>query len=243
MPAPKPLALRELSEPTAQPKWETRATEPDQMPLRPNIESRLQLNFPEVLADGSAIGLERGKLAQAHVVRVTLDGERQRISKPGEYSFIALSAERASIFAVSGEKVWSFPVSADSSKAVTVFQGSGAVWNVTPLGATRAVIAQDGAIRLLDTSTTPWKELDAVSVKPISIPLVDAVDEGRWIVVGRSPKIHLFAVRDRSLVPVQSWLQVEGGVSIVDGRAFLYTAGSLVREELLNLRAVHGALG
>ncbi|MFT3713517.1 MAG: hypothetical protein QM817_38160 [Archangium sp.] len=244
MPPPKPLALKEFVEAQSAPSWELRATEPDQMPRPSSLEARLQLNWPALLADGSAIGLERGKLAEAHVVRVNTDGERARLSKPGQFSRITLSADRESVYGVSGDgKIWSFPATADATKATTVFQGTGAVWSVTPLSASRAVIAQEGAIRLLDTSTAFWKELDAVSVKPISIPLVDAVDDGRWIVVGRSPKIHLFAVHKDALVPMQSWVQVEGGVSVVDGRAFLYTAGNLVREEVLNLRAVHGALG
>lgn len=244
MPPPRPLALKEFTEAQSTPSWELRATEPDQMPRPSSLEARLQLNWPALLADGSAIGLERGKLTESHVVRVSTDGERARLSKPGQFGRIALSADRESIYGVSGDgKVWSFPATADATKATTVFQATGAVWSVTPLNATRAVIAQEGAIRLLDTSTTFWKELDAVSVKPISIPLVDAVDDGRWIVVGRSPKIHLFAVHQDALIAMQSWVQVEGGVSVVDGRAFLYTAGNLVREEVLNLRAVHGTLG
>lgn len=244
MPPPRPLALKEFTEAQSTPSWELRATEPDQMPRPSSLEARLQLNWPALLADGSAIGLERGKLTESHVVRVSTDGERARLSKPGQFGRIALSADRESIYGVSGDgKVWSFPATADATKATTVFQATGAVWSVTPLNATRAVIAQEGAIRLLDTSTAFWKELDAVSVKPISIPLVDAVDDGRWIVVGRSPKIHLFAVHQDALIAMQSWVQVEGGVSVVDGRAFLYTAGNLVREEVLNLRAVHGTLG
>lgn len=206
------------------------------------LEATHQLNWPAKLPDGSIIGIERGKLAESSAMKVAPDGTRTPLSKPGQFSSLAVTPDGKHVYGVSGDgKVWSFPTSADASSAVVVFE-SKRVWGVTPIDSSRAVISEDGTVALMRTTQTPWVELDEASVKPISIPLVDAVDGGRWLVVGRSPKIHLFAVYDEQLLPVQSWVQTEGGVSAVDGRAFLYTAGNTTREELLNLTEVHRTL-
>lgn len=207
-----------------------------------DLEAAHQLNWPAKLPDGSIIGIERGKLSESSVVRVAADGTRTPLSKPGQFSSLAVSPDGKHVFGVSGDgKVWSFPATGDASAAVVVFE-SKRVWGVTPIDAERAVVSEDGTVALMRTTETPWRELDEASVQPISIPLVDTVDSGRWLVVGRSPKSHLFAVLEEQLLPVQSWVQTEGGVSAIDGRAFLYTAGNTTREELLNLTEVHRAL-
>jgi hypothetical protein len=75
--------------------------------------------------------------------------------------------------------------------------------------------------------------------------VLDVVDDGRWLVVGRTPKVFVFAVKKTALVLVQVSMQHEGGMLVQDGRAFLYGDGRDVYayDEVLNLREVYDALG
>lgn len=249
VPAPKPAApqpevpVSELPTPGAPPTWVTEVAAADQLPNPTTLETKFELKAPGLTADGTAVGVEAGKVSGAKVMKVRPDGTRVALSEPGQFSSATLSVDGKQVYAVSGDgKVWEFPVSADASIAVVRFQAVGAVWGFTPLSKTRGVVSQEGVVHLVDLTTSPWTKLQSLSVKPITLPLVDAAREGRWVVVGRSPKIHLFALVKDRLQLVQSWVRTEGGATALGGRLFTYTAGSTERLELKNLDEVYATL-
>lgn len=240
--ATRPPAAPPPAAKTSGPEWKTRPIPFAQLPRGPNLEARYKISFPSVAADGTIVGLERGKPAEARAVRIARDGTSTPISVPGQLAYAAVSGHEPLVLGATPDgKLLEFPLSADASQATVRFDAGGRVWSLHSLSPTRLVIAQGSKVRLLDTATAPWKSLDDVSVAPVSIPEVDVLAGGKWVLVGRSPRIRLFAViRDR-LRLIQSWNQVEGGMLVADGRPFLSTAGAHDYQEVLNLDEVHAS--
>jgi len=240
-PAPVPAPVREPL--SVKPSWKTRQVPPDEMPAMTRLDAEVQLSNAVRAHDGTVIGLERKKLSEARLVRVAADGTQTPLSEPGQFSQVALSTDGKLVFGVRATgKIFAFPIEKDAAGATACFEGGARIWDFKILNGTRAIVSQDRAIHLINTETSPWKRVDSVSVAPVDIPLVDGVDGGRWVVVGRTPRIRLVAVINDKLLEVQSWAPTEGGVTAVAGRAFLYAPGSVVREEILNLAEVHQTL-
>lgn len=238
---PPPAPVREPL--AVKPSWKTRQVPPDEMPGQTRLDAEVQLSNAVRAHDGTVVGLERKKLSEARLVRVGADGAQTPLSEPGQFSQVAVSTDGKQIFGVRATgKIFAFPLEKDAAAASVCFEGGARIWDFKILNATRAIVSQDRAIHLINTETSPWKRVDSVSVAPVDIPLVDGVDGGRWVVVGRTPRIRLVAVLNDKLLEVQSWAPTEGGVTAVAGRAFLYAPGSVVREEILNLAEVHQTL-
>jgi hypothetical protein len=225
------------------PQWKTKTVPFAQLPKGPGLEARYSISFPSVAPDGTIIGLQRGKPAEACVVRVGRDGSQAPICKPGQLCYATVSADGRSVLGATPDgKLLDFPLTADASQATVRFEAGSRVWSIHALSPTRAVIAQGTKVVLLDVSGETWKVLDPVSVAPVSIPMIDVLGGGRWVLVGRTPKIRLFiVVRDRLRV-VQGWNQAEGGIAVHDGRPFLFKAGTHDFEEILNLDEVYAQL-
>ncbi|MFO0599431.1 MAG: hypothetical protein U0228_29255 [Myxococcaceae bacterium] len=250
MPAPRPIFVQPKFVPPPPfpplekaPSWVTRQVPPEQMPSRERVETAFDLKDAVRAADGSIIGLERKKLSEARLVRI-IDGQPEPVSAPGQFSSFGLSADGQTVFAVNADgKVLSFAVNADARTGVLCFDGGGHLWDLKVLSANRVVVSQARVVHLVAIPEEgAWRKLDSLDVAPVDIPVIDLVDGGRWVIVGRSPRSRLVAVIGDRLREVQSWAQTEGGVTAVSGRAFLYASGSVVREEILNLAEVHQTL-
>lgn len=238
--APPPAPVREPH--PVKPTWKTRQVPPEEMPSS-RADAEAQLTNAARAHDGSIIGLEKKKLSEARLMRVGADGVAVPLSEPGQFSQFSLSTDGKRIYGVRATgKIVTFAVERDAVGAIPCFEAGSRIWDFKILNGQRAVLSQDRAIHVISTEGAIWKRLDSVSVAPVDIPLVDAVDGGNWVVVGRTPKIRLFAVVNDKLLEVQSWAPTEGGVTAVAGRAFLYAPGSVVREEILNLAEVHQTL-
>ena len=106
------------------------------------------------------------------------------------------------------------------------------------------LVGGPGTVTLFAHDGGAWRQVDVADVKPNTIPTLDVVDDGRWVVVGRTPKVFVFAVKPTGLVLVQASVQHKGGMLVQEGRAFLYGdgRGSYEYDEVLNLREVYDAL-
>ena len=213
-----------------------------QFPKSAGLEERYGISFPSVAPDGTIIGLQRGKPSEARVLRIGRDGSSTPISAPGQLGFATVSADGRFVYGATPDgKLLEFPIAGDASQAGVRFEAGARVWSLHPLSTTRAVIAQANKVQLLALEGETWRSLESVSVAPIAIPMVDVLGGGRWVLVGRTPRIRLFAViRDRLRV-VQSWGTAEGMVA-ANGRPFLPAPGTPDFLEVLDLDEVYAAL-
>lgn len=206
------------------------------------LEERYGISFPCVAPDGTIVGLQRGKPAESRVLRIARDGTATPISAPGQLGFATVSHDGRSVYGATPDaKLVEFPLAGDASQATVRFDAGARVWSIHALSVDRLVIAQSNRLQLLALDGDTWRSLESVSVAPVAIPMVDVLGNGRWVLVGKVPRIRLFAViRDRLRV-VQSWGPAEGMVA-ADGRPFLPAPGTPDFLEVLDLDQVYAAL-
>lgn len=221
------------------PAWKTQRVAHAALPKNPNLDGKTGLSLSRQGNGGVLIGRERGLPAKARYVRIASDGTRTFISEPGELMSADFSADGRTILAATlDQKLLDFPADGDTKQATPRLTCEARVWSIQPLSRTRAVVAVDAEVLLVGLDGT-WRVLDGVRVAPIQVPIVDVLGGGRWVLVGRDPKILLFAVVGDMLRLVQSWTQTDGGMVARDGRPFLYAKGQLDMDEVLNLDEVY----
>lgn len=224
------------------PSWTTRPVAFAQFPKSAGLEERYGISFPSVAPDGTIVGLQRGKPSEARVLRIGRDGSSTPLCEPGQLTFATVSADGRSVYGATADaKLVEFPLTGDARQAAVRFEAGARVWSIHPLSPDRVVIAQSNRLQLLATDGDPWRSLESISVAPVAIPMVDVLAGGRWVLVGKVPRVRLFAViRDRLRV-VQSWGPAEGMI-VADGRPFLPAPGTPDFLEVLDLVEVHAAL-
>lgn len=225
------------------PAWKTRRVAYAALPSGPKLEAKHKISLAKLAPDGTVMGFERGTPAKRRLVRINTGGTPEPISDAGQLMCASFSADGRSVLAATMDgKLVTFPSTSDASRASECLALRGRVWSIHPLSPTRAVVAQDKIVHLVNTTGKTWKTLESVSTLPTELPQVDVLGGGKWVLVGRDPKILLFAVLKDSLRLVQSWTQLEGGLAAHDGRPFLYAKGELDRDEILNLDEVYESL-
>ncbi|MEW6433994.1 MAG: Imm21 family immunity protein [Myxococcota bacterium] len=237
---PKPAPAKKAAAPASDgPAWKTRRVAHAALPKTPNLDGKTGLSLSRQGPGGVILGRERGAPAKARYVRVAADGTRTFISQPGELMYADFSADGRTILAATlDQKLIDFPAGGDTTQATPRLTCKARVWSIQPLSPTRAVVAVDAEVMLIGLDGT-WRVLDGVRVAPIQVPMIDVLGGGRWVLVGRDPKIHLFAIVGDMLRLVQTWVQTQGGMVARDGRPFLYAKGQLDMDEVLNLDEVY----
>lgn len=247
--AAKPNARAKAKKPAAAkkaandgPAWKTQRVAQAALPKNPNLDGQSGLSLSRPGPGGVIIGRERGMPAEARYVRIAADGTRTFFSEPGELMYAHFSADGRTILAATlDRRLLDFPADGDTKQATPRLTFDKRVWSIQPLSPTRAIVALDGEVRLVGLDGT-WRVLDSVGIAPVQVPIVDVLGGGRWVLVGRDPKVRLFAVVGDTLRLVQSWVQTQGGMVSIAGRPFLYAKGQLDKDEVLNLDEVYETL-
>lgn len=227
------------------PAWQTRPTTMQQVPKPARPDPALKMYAYERAADGTFYGTRGVDHATMQVWRMRPGAEPEAISAPGQFVRVALSHDERTLYGITKPgQVYAQPVEGDSSSAALCFEGGAVVWKVASLGPTRAAIAVVDTVKLVDTSVLPWRVIESVSAAPNEVPSLDVLAGGRWLLVGRSPKLFLYAVRDAKLQLVKVYVQSRGGITVHGGRAYLYGdgRGSYDYDEIMNLEEAYAAL-
>jgi hypothetical protein len=195
------------------------------------------------LPDGSRLGFA-GTLLKDWVLEERSGLTSRTLGRAGRFS--AFAWHDGTVYAGDAEgHVVAFLPQHGPARATAVGDIVGRVGSICVMPDGRVLVGGTATVTLLQRDGGTWRTVDVADVTPNIIPVFDVVDDGRWLVVGRTPKVFLFALKPRGFVLVQATIQHKGGVDVVDGRAFLYGDGRDAYEydEILNLREVYHALG
>ncbi len=236
-PAKKPAKKK-----PAPPAWKTARVNARALP-RPPVSVEPGFSSFVALPDGSRLGFA-GTLAADFVLTQRTGSTSRALADAAR--FAAFAVRGATVYAGGADgRIVAFPLHEGAAAAVPVGIIDGRVWSIAALPDGGVVVGGPGTVTLFADDGGAWRAVDTADVAPNLIPSLDVVDDGRWLVVGRTPKVFVFAVKKTALVLVQASLQHKGGVLVQDGRAFLYgdDRNSYEYDEILNLREVYDALG
>jgi hypothetical protein len=194
---------------------------------------------------GAFVGLLGDSVRTRHAVR--FDGRRRRklSSEPGHYTGLALAEDEKTVFVPRFDgKVFAIDALADpkAQPAVRlVFESDLELWNIAVMAGDYLVLASEENVHLLSPKGAGYQLVRSISVKPISLPSLDAFGGGRWLLVGRTPQLFLFALVNGDLLLVETFVQHERGIAVYNGVPFIYPSGTGL-EEILDLDAVYATL-
>jgi hypothetical protein len=238
----KPATKKTATKKTAPPAWKTARIQAQEVP-RPPVGIEPGFYSFVALPDGSRVGFA-GRMPADSVLTQRTATTSRALADVGRFS--AFAVHGATVYAGSADgRIVAFPLQDGCAAAIPVGAIDGRVWSVRALPDGGMLVGGPGTVTLFVRDGEAWRPVDTVDVTPNLVPVLDVIDDGRWLVVGRTPKVFVFAVKKTALVLVQVSMQHEGGMLVQDGRAFLYGDGRDVYayDEVMNLREVYDALG